>query len=302
MRVLITGATGLVGQAIVDQCLDRGIDVHYLTTSMSKIDHRTNYKGFFWEPSKDRIDLNCFEGVDTIINLAGAGLTKRWTGTYKQKILNSRIQSVTTLYKGLQESNHKVSHIISASAIGIYPDSLSEYYEESYEETDRSFLGEVVQKWEEAIQLLQKQTKRLSVIRIGLVLSSKGGALPEFVKPLRYYTGVVFGTGEHWQSWIHIDDLANMFLFIIDQQLTGIYNGVAPNPVTHKKFIQTLINATKRPLLRLKIPKKGLRLLLGEMACILYASQRVSSKKIQQEGFHFHFTYLQMALNDLLVK
>lgn len=300
MRVLITGATGLIGKAIVDICLSRDIQVHYLTTSASKISNTENYKGFLWNPSIQEIDVACFEGVDTIINLAGASIAKRWTKAYKQEVLDSRLESAALLYNAIKTNNLKIRQIVSASAIGIYPDSLTNYYEEDFQEVSSSFLGEVVSKWESAIDTFQDLNIVTTKIRIGLVLSSKGGALPSIVKPIKLGAGAAMGSGEHWQSWIHVNDLANLFLYCLDHRLSGTYNGVAPNPVTNKDLTKSIAVTLKRPLLLPNIPKIVLKLALGEMHILLFESQRVSAKKVEEAGFQFEYANLLPALEDLL--
>ena len=146
MTVLITGATGLIGSEIVSQCHKQNITVHYLTTSKEKLSDEPNYKGYYWNPQNGIIDNACFKNVDAIINLAGASISKRWTSSYKKVILDSRLQSLQLLKDSLSKLNHEVKHIISASAIGIYPASLTNYYEENYPKTSKSFLGEVAQQ------------------------------------------------------------------------------------------------------------------------------------------------------------
>ena len=238
MKVLVTGATGLVGQAIVKVLRQKGIPVNYLTTSKGKITSTEDFQGFYWNPAKGEIDLDCFENVQAIINLAGASIAKRWTPNYRKKILSSRINSLRTLRKGLEQSgNREVECLISASAIGIYPDSFSEYYDENQTKMDDGFLGEVVQKWEAEADTFEKLKIGVAKIRIGLVLSNNGGALPKMAQPVKKFLGAPMGSGEQWQSWIHIEDLAQMFVFAVENNLKGVYNGVAPNPVTNTKMI-----------------------------------------------------------------
>jgi uncharacterized protein (TIGR01777 family) len=300
MRVLITGATGLIGGEIVKLCHEKKIKVHYLTTSKSKILKEDNYKGFFWNPKSQDIDQDCFNGVDAIIHLAGATVSKRWTAGYKKEILNSRKQSTELLINSLKGETHTIKQVISASAIGVYPDSLINYYDQSFNQTNDSFLGNVVKVWEDAVDEFSKLDITVSKIRIGLVLSNKGGALQEMVKPIKFGIGAAFGNGKQWQSWIHINDLANMFLYVLENNLEGVYNGVAPNPVSNKELTKTIASVLKRPLFLPNIPKFLMKLILGEMHIILFESQRVSSKKIENKGFYFEFHHLQQALEDLL--
>ena len=300
MRVLITGATGLIGKEIVSICHDNGIDVHYLTTSKSKLNNTENYKGFYWNPLKNEIDETCFEGVDSIINLVGASIAKRWTNHYKKEVIESRTKTAALLKQTIQKYNYPVKHIVSASAIGIYPSSLVNYYDEDYDEKSTSFLGEVVDVWEQAIDEFLEVNIDVCKIRIGLVLSEKGGALPRIIQPIKIGAGAAFGSGEQWQSWIHVEDLANLFVFAITQKLTGTYNGVAPNPVTNSELTKTAARVLKRPLILPNIPKAVMSLTLGEMHIVLFESQRVSAQKVEESGFDYEFHHLEPALEDLL--
>src|SRR5690606_8959490 len=171
MKVLITGATGLIGKEIVKRCHEQDISVHYLTTSKEKIKTKHNYKGFYWDPNKNLIDSNCFKDVDAIINLAGAVIAKRWTESYKKTILESRVQSLQCLKNALSKiQNHHIKHILSASAIGFYPDSLTKYYDESCTKPSPTFLGDVVSVWEGAVDEFSELGVLVSKVRIGLVL------------------------------------------------------------------------------------------------------------------------------------
>ncbi len=302
MRVLITGATGLIGGEIVKLCHENGIEVNYLTTSKSKICQEENYKGFYWNPKSQEINKNCFNDVDAIIHLAGATVSKRWTSTYKKEILNSRKDTTALLINSLKGESHSIKQVVSASAIGVYPDSLSNYYDQTFDKTSDSFLGEVVKVWEAAVDKFSELDIMVSKIRIGLVLSNKGGALKEMVKPIKFGVGAAFGAGKQWQSWIHIYDLANLFLYVLQNNIAGVYNGVAPNPVNNEELTKTIASVLNKPLFLPNIPKFFMKLVLGDMHTILFESQRVSSKKIENKGFYFKFHHLQPALEDLLKK
>lgn len=298
-KILITGATGLIGREIVAVCHAHNHVVHYLTTSKSKLSTQANYKGFYWNPDSNDIDEKCFEGVDTIINLVGASISKRWTNSYKNEILSSRTETAKLLKDTIVKYKFPVKHMVSASAIGVYPSSMTNYYEEDAEEVSTSFLGEVVEQWEAAIDAFSGLNIKVAKIRIGLVLSENGGALPEIAKPVRFGAGAAFGNGNQWQSWIHISDLARLFVFAVDNELEGVYNGVAPNPVTNTELTKAVAKVLHKPLILPNIPKVAMNLVLGEMHMLLFESQRVSSSKIEEKGFDFEFHHLELALLDI---
>jgi len=301
MTVLITGATGLIGREIVKQCHDKGFNVHYLTTSKSKLATESNYKGFFWNPNNNEIDHSCFDGVSTIINLVGASISKRWTKPYKKEILESRTKTAQLLQDTIRLYNYNIKHVVSASAIGIYPSSFTNYYDEAYDQNSDSFLGTVVAQWEDAIDGFKELGCKVAKIRIGLVLARQGGALTEIIKPIKFGAGAAFGNGKQWQSWIHVTDLANIFLHVVAHKLEGVYNGVAPNAVTNSELTKTVAKVLHRPLIMPNIPKPLMKLILGEMHMLLFESQRVSSDKIKAKGFYFKYANLKPALIDILL-
>jgi len=299
-RILITGATGLVGQEIVKQCHAKNIAVNYLSTSKDKLISEPNYKGFYWNPETKEIDGACFDDVEAIINLAGASIAKRWTAAYKKEILDSRIQSLNLLYSTIHEHNIPIKQLVSASAIGIYPDSDTNYYEETFNEFGTGFLAEVSMQWETAALQFRQLNIDVSLIRIGIVLSNNGGALPKLVTPIKNFVGAALGKGNQWQSWIHIKDLALLFLYIIDNKLEGVFNGVAPNPVKQRELVKAIGMTINRPIILPKVPSVVLKLILGEMSAVVLESQRVSSQKVENLGFQFTYHHLQPALEDLL--
>ncbi|UII78834.1 TIGR01777 family oxidoreductase [Flagellimonas sp. CMM7] len=300
MKVLITGATGLVGKAIVKVLHEKGMSVNYLTTRREKIISSQDFNGFYWNPSKNEIDLACFDGVSAIINLAGAGVAKRWSPSYKKKILSSRVTSLQTLHKALGKiDSTQVKSLVSASAIGIYPNSLINFYDENETGIDDSFLGEVVEKWEREVDTFNSFNFSVSKIRIGIVLSIMGGALPKMARPIQNFVGAAFGTGNQWQSWIHIEDLAQIFVFAIENNLNGAFNAVAPNPVTNAKMTKELARILDKPLILPNVPRLAMKIILGEMSYILFASQRVSCKRIEEKGFVFRHTNIGAALENL---
>ena len=299
-KLLITGATGLVGKALVYQCLADGYTVHYLTTRKSKIVSQTNYKGFYWNPQENKIDIGCFEGVEVILNLAGSSIAQRWSNAAKASILSSRTEALSLLHSNIETHKFPVKHIISASAIGIYPDSKTRYYDEKFQGTDASFLRTVVKYWEGSLKPFQSLGVKTTALRIGIVLDTQEGALPKIMAPIKHYFGAALGSGDQWQSWIHIDDLVRLFMFVLESKLEGVYNAVAPNPVKQIELTKLIAKILQRPLVLPNVPEFALRLILGEMGAIALESQRVCAAKIQEAGFKFNYLELEPALEDLM--
>ncbi len=300
MRVLITGATGLVGSNISKKCLAKGYEVNYLTTDREKVKQKDNYKGFFWDPKNNVIDDECLNKVDVIIHLAGASIAKRWTSSYKEEIIESRVDTANLLFNRLKATNQSISQFISASAIGIYPSSFQNLYKEDDQRIDDSFLAEVVEKWEAAADQFKDAQTKVAKVRTGLVLAEKGGALQKMKEPADLNLGAGFGTGKQWQSWIHIEDLANMYLYILENSLDGIYNGVAPNPVTNNELTECIAKQLDKKVWLPNVPAIALKVALGDMATVVLSSQLVSSDKIEDTGFEFIYKNLNKALENLL--
>ncbi|MFP9113744.1 TIGR01777 family oxidoreductase [Flavobacterium sp. RHBU_3] len=302
MRVLITGATGLVGKELVSFLLKNGYSINYLTTSKNKIQEEENYHGYYWNPDKGEIDPDCLYNVGTIIHLAGAGISKRWTSSYKQEIVNSRINGITVLYKLLKSTANDVHQFISASATGIYPSSLTTVYTEDSPERDGSFLDTVVQKWEAAADSIQELGVKVAKVRTGLVLSGKGGVLKELSAPARFGLGTAFGSGKQIQSWIHITDLVGIYVHVLKHGLEGVYNAVAPHPVTQNEMVKVIAGVLDKPFIMPNPPRFLMSLVLGEMSSLLYDSQNVSARKIIDAGYQFKFLSVEKAIAKELLK
>ena len=299
MKVLITGATGLIGNELVALLLQNGVSIHYLTTSKKKIENELNYKGFFWNPEQGTIDENCLMGVDAIVHLAGATISKRWTKSYKQEIIESRLLSSAVLFKALKNHPNQVKQIVSASGTAIYPNNDKVIYDENSKEIDNSFLGNVVFKWEESADKFKSVGLKVCKLRTGIVLSNKGGALPEMAKPIKMGLGAAFGTGKQMQSWIHIHDIAALYFFAISNDLEGVYNAVAPNPVSNEKLTMAIAAVLRKPLFMPNIPKFMMKLLLGEMHELLFENRNLSDLKIIERGFIFKYKTIEKALENI---
>lgn len=300
-KVLITGGTGTVGCKLINFLQDSGYNIVCLTTSHQKAD---NKKYFFWDPSKNFIPDQAFDGVTSIINLAGAGIAdKPWTSKRKREIEESRVKSVITLQKFLSEQPHKVSTFITTSAAGFYGYGNSDKIFNELSLQGDDFLAQVTKNWEEAADKIQQLGIRSVKLRLGIVLSEKGGAFEKFKISIKKGIGAILGTGRQYISWIHIDDVCAMFLFCMENiSLQGIYNAVSPLPVTNKEMFHTIAQGLGKKILLPRVPGFLLKLIFGERADILLKGSKVSCKKILKEGFIFKFPEIESAVTDLLKK
>ena len=300
MKILITGATGLIGKKLTSDLLSKGYSVNYLTTRNSQIKSSNKINGYYWNPEKEIIDLECFKDVDTIINLAGSNIAKRWSRSNKLKILKSRTQSLNLLKDSILKNNLNIKKIISASAIGIYPSSFDRVYTENTNLISSSFLGKVVREWELAVNSFNDLKIEIAIVRIGLVLSKDAGILSKSLFPIKFGVGSFFGSGMQWQSWIHIQDISNIFCHILKNDLVGIFNGTSPNPITNKEFTIKLSKFLNRPLIFPNLPKWLMSLILGEMHIIIFESQNITCDRLNKTKFKFKFDDFDHAIADLL--
>ena len=300
MKVLITGATGLIGSQIVKDCIKSNISVNFLTTSKKKITRSEMVNGFYWNPKNKIIDLDCFKGVDSIIALSGSSISKLWTKSNKRKIINSRVESLEFLKESIKEKNIPIKRLVSASGVSLYPDSLEEEFSENQTNSDDSFLAEVINRWENAAKSFKTIGVDVAIVRIGLVLSLESGVLKETIKPMNFGFGVIFGSGNQYQSWIHIEDISKLFIFILENKLKGIYNGVSPNFIKNSEFTKIISSVHSIAMFNIRIPRVFFSIIFGEMHILLFKSHKISSRKIQDEGFSFKFDNLKDAVENLI--
>lgn len=293
--VLITGGSGLVGTRLTHLLQEKGFKVRWLSRTAGQSGGVQRFK---WDINKAEIDLQAFEGVDILIHLAGAGVAEhRWTAAYKQEIIDSRVKSAQLLGKALK--THPIKRIISASGVGIYGDRGSEILTED-SQFGNCFLANVSIEWEKAAMELQSTGADVAIVRIGIVLSTLGGALPVMAKPVKFGIGAYLGNGKQFTPWIHLDDLCGIFIHLINQpQLKGAFNASAPTPLSNKDFIKAIAKAIGRPFLPSPGPAFFLKLVLGEQADMVLMSNRTSSDKIVKTGFKFRFTNVITALQDI---
>jgi hypothetical protein len=308
-KIIVTGATGLIGRNLVPKLISRGDSVAIFTRNPEKaMNIFPNASEFIkWDENvfdeKKSISNHYsrhFEGKDAVIHLAGTNIfAKRWGEEYKKEIVKSRINSSKILVDAISETKLKPGIVISASAIGYYGNTgNSEITEQSKNGND--FLASVCYKWEDEISKVQDLSIRWVGIRIGIVLSKNGGALSKMILPYKFFVGGSLGNGMRYFSWIHIDDLANLFLFALDNnELSGVINGTSPNPVRIKDFSKILGQILNRPSF-FNVPSLVLKILLGESSEALLISQKVIPKKLLEAGFKFKYDLLEKALENLL--
>lgn len=297
MKYLITGGSGLIGSEITKFVLKNNEEVNWLTNSKKE---RKGVNSFYWNINQNQLDKSCFENVDVIIHLAGAGIAdKKWSTERKKELIESRIKSTQLLFDTLKTMQKKPKTIICASAIGIYKNQNDQILDEE-SEIGNDFLADLTNKWENAIKQFETMGIRVVILRIGIVLSKNGGYLKSIATPIKFGFAAALGNGKMITSWIHIDDLANLFLYASkNEKMIGIYNAVAPNPITNFEMTKEIANVLKRPFFLPNIPAFILKIVFGEMAAVILMSQNVSSKKAENVGFKFKYKKIKDALNNI---
>ncbi len=303
---LITGGSGMVGAALTKHLSGQGHTVLILTRDANRhpsTNPMIQYR--FWDPYGEQIDETSIQQADYIIHLAGANVAeKRWTAKRKQEILDSRVRSGQFLCKSLQRIPNRVQAVVAASAQGWYGSDPSIPNPRPFVETDPAFsdfLGDTCRQWEESVKSINDLGIRLVQLRIGIVLSLAGGALPEFYKPIRFGVSPILGGGDQVISWIHIDDLVRMIEWaLLQSDAKGIFNAAAPHPVSNRMLMQSLSKAASRPFIPVPVPSFALKILLGEMSIEVLKSTTMSADKIQRVGFNFQYPAIDIALADLL--
>jgi uncharacterized protein (TIGR01777 family) len=306
--VVVTGGTGLIGTELIKHLLRHNYFVTALTrdphkaTAKSKFGNQVSYAA--WDIKKGTIDEKAISDASYIIHLAGAGVVdKKWTDAYKKEIVDSRVNSSELLMKTLKKLNHPLEAFISSSATGWYgadkPGQLP-FTEDVPAAND--FLGETCRLWEKSVEPVEELGIRRVSLRTGIVLSKKGGALPQFERPIKMSVAGVLGSGKQMVSWIHIADLCDMYVYALEQpHLQGSYNAVAPNPVTNETLTLTLARAEKgKWFIKMPVPEFALKLMMGERSEEVLKSTTVSSQKIQAAGFEFRWPEIKGAIDSLV--
>jgi uncharacterized protein (TIGR01777 family) len=301
VRVLVTGASGLIGAALCDALFARGDDVVGLSrdpTRARQANPRVTWHK--WEPTLERPDPAAFEGVEGVVHLLGERIDQKWTEEAKRRIMESRRTGTHNLVGTIESLETPPKVLVSQSAVGYYGDRGSDELDER-DGPGSSFDSEVVQAWENAAHELDNSGVRLAIARSGQVLSKEGGMLKEMLPPFKLGVGGPLAGGNQYLSWIHIDDEVGILLWALDnEQVSGTINATAPYPATNKDFSKALGQALNRPAV-MPVPGLVLDLKFGrEFGQVLRGGQRVIPKRTRELGYQFSYPELDAALRDLL--
>ena len=311
MNVLITGGSGLVGTRLTEILIKRGFTVSHLgRRKVIRIDTKPenkvagkDIKNYYWDIEKGQIDEKALLEADYLVHLTGAGIAdENWSEERKKEIIDSRTKSIDLIVGKLKTLPHRIIAFASASGIGYYgADTDNEHISEQHK-PGNDFVADCCIQWEAAADKIQALGIRTVKLRTGIVLSEKGGALPRLTQPVRWGVGAALGTGKQWQSWIHLDDLCELFIkSLTDKQITGVYNAVAPNPVTNHDLTKISAQVLNRPFWMPNVPEFALKLVFGEMASIVLGGNYVLNQRIKLEtDFDYKFVEVRAALADLL--
>jgi uncharacterized protein len=310
MNVLITGGSGLVGTRLTELLLQRGFSVSHLSRKVEVAGGDTSHgvggkpiKTYLWDIKKGIIDEKSLLEADYLIHLAGAGVAdENWSEARKKEIIDSRVKSIQLISNTLKAIPHKLKGFVSSSGIGFYGADTGDEYMSEQHTAGNDFIADCCVQWEGGADEIEALGIRTVKLRTGLVLSEKGGALPRLTQPVRWGVGAALGTGKQWQSWIHLDDLCELYIkALTDEKMTGAYNAVAPNPVTNYDLTKISAQVLKRPFWMPNVPAFALKLVFGEMASIVLGGNYVLNQRIKLEtDFEYRFVEVRGALEDLL--
>ena len=307
MKIAVTGATGLVGTRLVKRLIEEGHEVRVFTRSVEKA--RRVFAAPEIKPSVEFVAYTLTEsgdwqqeisGCDRVINLAGEPISERWSADRKQRILNSRKLGTQKLVEAIALADPKPTALISGSAIGYYGTSESAEFFETSEPAENDFLSQVCREWEAEANKAKEAGVRVAIIRTGIVLADGGGAIAKMITPFKLYAGGPIGSGRQWFSWIHVDDLVNLFIqAMLDSSMRGVYNGTAPNPLRMKEFCETLGEVLDRPSW-LPVPDFAIEALLGDGAVVVLKGQKVLPERTQASGFSYEYDEAKDAIRQIV--
>jgi hypothetical protein len=296
--VLIGGGSGLIGTRLSELLTEKGYTVWHLSRTR---DPNARFTTYHWDAQEQQIDQEAVDGADYIINLAGAGIAdQRWSEQRKKVIIDSRVNTTLLLRDAIQRSSGSPKAFLSASGANIYGDQGDQILKES-DPPGEGFFAESCLAWEGAVQKISDLGIRTVILRTGVVLSTRGGALPKMTLPMAFFAGVYFGDGRQWMSWIHIDDICRLYIHGMEQErISGVYHGTAPNPERNKDFIDLAAEAKDKAVIMVPAPVFALKIALGEMSHAVLDSVRLSAEKVVSTGFTFNFPELKGALANVI--
>lgn len=299
MKIAITGGTGFVGNVLSDELLKDGHELFILTRNPDKQSAHENmtFIGWMTEGATPETHL---DGIDAFINLAGESINSgRWTEERKRRILASRIDSTQEALRIIRNLENKPTSFINASAIGIYPSSVSKTYTEASTEHSEEFLGQTVQIWESEAGKAREMGIRVAFMRFGIVLGKDGGALPKMAIPYKLFAGGPVGSGEQWMSWIHIQDIAKGISYTLQHEdIEGPVNLTAPHPLQMNEFGKVLAEVLGRPHW-LPVPSLALKAAMGDMSTLVLDGQKVIPEVLLNHGYEFEYPHLKDALQAI---
>jgi uncharacterized protein len=303
-NILITGGSGMIGTRLSEILLQRGYSVSHLVRKQANAKKQNpSIKTYHWDIEKGIIDEKALLEADYVVHLAGAGIAdENWSEARKKEIIDSRTKSIDLITNTLKTIPHHIKAFISASGIGFYGADTGDEHISEQHTAGMDFVADCCIQWEAAADKIQELDIRTVKLRTGIVLSDKGGALPKLTQPVRWGVGAALGTGKQWQSWIHVDDLCELYIkTLTDERMTGFYNAVAPNPVTNYELTKLSAEVLNRPFWMPNVPAFTLKMVFGEMAIIVLGGNYILNKRIQLEtDFQYKFTEVKAALADLL--
>lgn len=300
MKILIAGGTGLIGQALTEKLVGLDHTVHILSRSEHKNEKNTLY--FTWDIKNKSIDLKSFDEVDVLINLSGAGIAdKRWTASRKKVLINSRVEPNQFLLETIKSNNLSIKNFICSSGVNCYGWENPEQTRKESDEYGTDFLSKIVQLWEQSA-LEFSEVCPVNIIRTSVVLASEGGALGQLSKLVKWRLGSYIGTGKQYMPWIHIDDLTNIFIHLLDSEKQNIYNANTDQQITNREFMKKLNAALgKKPFVP-PAPSWALKIMLGEMSQMVLQGIKVSNEKIKNSGFQFQYSSIEKAFDEIYSK
>ncbi|WP_404415429.1 TIGR01777 family oxidoreductase [Marinospirillum sp.] len=292
MRVLVTGGTGFIGQALCPLLLQQGHQVVLLTRQLKPRlpEGVKEFVNQLQELEKD--------SIEAVINLAGAGIAdKRWSEERKKRLVNSRVETTRQLVKWMITQNSPPQVLVSASAVGYYGEQGDRIITEDTP-PEPGFTHDLCAAWEAEALRAEEQGIRVCLVRTGVVLDQGGGSLAKMLPAFKLGLGGPLGSGQHWFPWIHREDMARIYAWLVENKQTGVFNASAPHPVRNRDFTQALGRALKRPAF-MPMPAPLLKIMFGEMAELLLVSDRMQPQRLEEAGFEFRYPKLDQALERI---